>query len=224
MKDFQRGWKTFSGQGSTRQYNGKQRKWLPEPAFRPHKKSWLVEHNNWVFLLPTVVFFVWYQVYPIVRVVWISFTDYKYLTNDPANWVGFDNYIEAGDPLMWDSLGQAAYFTAMFLPGTIIIPCYLQFLLMGFRISALLHLPGDSADSSGNSKYACICTLEVDVQLPDWTNQPLFGRSDRLVHLPQRPTVARWNWSDTTFCRDHGGLVGIGLPRRLFPSRTSSHP
>ena len=88
----------------------------------PTPKSWLVEHNNWVFLLPTVLFFVWYQVYPIVRVVWISFTDYKYLTNDPANWVGFDNYVEAlSDPLMWDSLGRAAYFTAMFLPGTIII-------------------------------------------------------------------------------------------------------
>ena len=98
------------------------------------RKSWLVEHNNWVFLLPTVLFFLWYQVYPIARVVWISFTDYKYLTNDPANWVGFDNYVEAlSDPLMWDSLGRAAYFTSMFLPGTIIVPLLLAVLIHGVQ-------------------------------------------------------------------------------------------
>ncbi|MEC7219482.1 MAG: sugar ABC transporter permease, partial [SAR324 cluster bacterium] len=100
----------------------------------PIQKSWFIEHNNWVFLLPTVLFFVWYQVYPIVRVVWISFTDYKYLTNDPANWVGFDNYVEAlSDPLMWAGLGRAAYFTAMFLPGTIIIPLLLAVLIHGVQ-------------------------------------------------------------------------------------------
>ena len=51
--------------------------------------------RTWVFLLPAVVFFVGYQAYPIVRVLWISFTDYQYLTNEPANWVGFDNYVAA---------------------------------------------------------------------------------------------------------------------------------
>ena len=40
--------------------------------------------SPWLFLLPALVFFVGYQVYPIVRVVWISFTDYQFLTNEPA--------------------------------------------------------------------------------------------------------------------------------------------
>jgi multiple sugar transport system permease protein len=43
--------------------------------------------NTWVFLLPALLFFAGYQLFPIVRVVWISFTDFKYLTNDPPNWV-----------------------------------------------------------------------------------------------------------------------------------------
>ena len=51
--------------------------------------------NTWVFLLPALLFFAGYQLFPIVRVVWISFTDFKYLTNDPPNWIGFANYIEA---------------------------------------------------------------------------------------------------------------------------------
>ena len=49
----------------------------------------------WLFLLPAVAFFVGYQVWPIIRVLWMSFTDYQFLTNEPANWVWFDNYIQA---------------------------------------------------------------------------------------------------------------------------------
>src|SRR5215831_17880314 len=49
----------------------------------------------WMFLLPAVVFFVGYQVWPIVRVLWMSFTDYEFLTNQPGNWVWFDNYVQA---------------------------------------------------------------------------------------------------------------------------------
>jgi ABC-type sugar transport system permease subunit len=84
----------------------------------------------WIFLLPAVVFFVGYQVYPIFRVVWISFTDYQFLSNEPANWLWFDNYKQAlRDPLMWAGLGRAALFTIMFLPGTIILPLLLAILV-----------------------------------------------------------------------------------------------
>ena len=36
--------------------------------------------SPWLFLLPALVFFVGYQVYPIFRVLWISFTDYQFLS------------------------------------------------------------------------------------------------------------------------------------------------
>ena len=86
--------------------------------------------SPWWFLLPTLVFFVWYQAYPIVRVLWISFTDYQYLSSEPANFVGFDNYLMAiKDPLMWASLWRATLFTIMFLPGTIILPLLLAILV-----------------------------------------------------------------------------------------------
>src|SRR5689334_11054956 len=86
--------------------------------------------SPWWFLLPTLVFFVWYQAYPIVRVLWLSFTDYQHLSHDPANFVGFDNYVAAlSDPLMWASLWRATLFTIMFLPGTIILPLLLAILV-----------------------------------------------------------------------------------------------
>jgi multiple sugar transport system permease protein len=86
--------------------------------------------SPWWFLLPALAFFIGYQAYPIIRVLWISFTDYQYLSSDPANFVGFDNYIAAfKDPLMWSSLWRATLFTIMFLPGTIILPLLLAILV-----------------------------------------------------------------------------------------------
>ena len=86
--------------------------------------------TEWLFLLPALVFFVGYQVWPIVRVLWLSFTNFQLLSDKPAQWVGFDNYVQAlHDPLMWASLGRAALFTIMFLPGTIILPLLLAILV-----------------------------------------------------------------------------------------------
>lgn len=84
----------------------------------------------WLFLLPAILFFIGYQLYPIIRVIWISFTDFKFLSNEPASWVGWSNYAEAlNDPLMWSSLWRAGQFTLMFLPGTIIFPLLLAVLV-----------------------------------------------------------------------------------------------
>jgi multiple sugar transport system permease protein len=86
--------------------------------------------GGWLFLAPAVAFFVGYQVWPIFRVLWMSFTDYQVLSDKPTHWVWFANYVQAfNDPLMWASLGRAALFTIMFLPGTIILPLLLAMLV-----------------------------------------------------------------------------------------------
>ena len=86
--------------------------------------------SGWWFLVPALLFFVGYQVYPIIRVIWISFTNFEFLSSEPAKWVGLDNYAEAlSDPLMWASLWRATEFTLMFLPGTIILPLLLAVLV-----------------------------------------------------------------------------------------------
>lgn len=86
--------------------------------------------GHWLYLVPALVFFIGYQVYPIIRVFIISFTNYYYLRREPIQWVGFQNYINAlNDPIMYDGLLRAATFTAMFLPSTIFIPLFLAILL-----------------------------------------------------------------------------------------------
>ncbi len=86
--------------------------------------------GHWLFLAPALAFFIGYQVWPIFRVLWISFTNFEYLSDKPAQFVGVANYIQAlNDPLLWASLGRAALFTIMFLPGTIILPLLLAVLV-----------------------------------------------------------------------------------------------
>jgi multiple sugar transport system permease protein len=86
--------------------------------------------TEWLFLAPAVVFFIGYQVWPIGRVLWLSFTNFQFLSDKPAQWIGLDNYAQAlKDPLMWASLWRAALFTMMFLPGTIILPLLLAILV-----------------------------------------------------------------------------------------------
>jgi multiple sugar transport system permease protein len=98
----------------------------PGRRFLQRLRPW----TYWVFMLPAGVFFVGYMVYPILRVLYLSFTDYRYLTNDPPRWIGLANYTQAfNDPLVLQGLWRATQFTLMFLPGTIIIPLVLAILV-----------------------------------------------------------------------------------------------
>ena len=86
--------------------------------------------GEWLFLAPALVFFFGYQVWPIARVLWLSFTDFQFLSDKPARWIWLDNYAQAlRDPLMWAGLERAAMFTLMFLPGTIVLPLLLAILI-----------------------------------------------------------------------------------------------
>ena len=90
----------------------------------------LHQAGNWIFLLPTLIFFIGWQVYPILRVLWMSFTDYHFLRREPAQWVGLLNYANAlADPLLLTGLLRAATFTALFLPGMIFVPMLLAILV-----------------------------------------------------------------------------------------------
>jgi multiple sugar transport system permease protein len=91
-------------------------------------RSWLADAmSSWPFLIPAILFFVGWQVYPILRVIWLSFTDYHFLrVGQDVNFVGLRNYQDVlTDRLFWKGMLRAAIFTALFLPGMIFIPMVL---------------------------------------------------------------------------------------------------
>lgn len=102
----------------------------PLAHMRSRKRLWR-DNINWFFVVPALVFFIGYSVYPILQVLVISFTDYRYLnTTEPTNFIGLKNYIDAlQDPLFQQGIGRALYFTALFLPGVIFIPLFVAILV-----------------------------------------------------------------------------------------------
>lgn len=87
--------------------------------------------GNWMFLLPALLFFLVWQIWPIIQVAWISLTDFRYVDmNSPVNslglptsYIGLQNFRQVlRDPLMWEGLKRAGIFTLLFVPGMILIP------------------------------------------------------------------------------------------------------
>lgn len=95
------------------------------------RRRLLRENINWLFVIPALLFFIGYSVYPIIHVLIISFTDYRYLNvTDPLHFVGLQNYIDAlQDPKFQQGILRALYFTALFLPGVIFIPLFVAILV-----------------------------------------------------------------------------------------------
>lgn len=86
--------------------------------------------DNWIYLLPAAFFFFLYMAYPIIRSMWMSFTNFQYLSNEPAVFVGLKNYIDVlKDPVFLTGLRRSAVFTAWFLPGVIFIPLFVAILV-----------------------------------------------------------------------------------------------
>jgi ABC-type sugar transport system permease subunit len=111
----------------------------PPATLRRGRLAALRFGKTWPFLIPALAFFVGWQLLPVVRVFWLSFTDYHYLrTDEPVHWVWFHNYVEAfSDPLVREGLLRAAIFTAVFLPGMIFLPLLLAILVDRVRHAKL---------------------------------------------------------------------------------------
>lgn len=96
----------------------------PRASKRERRFFWL----GLLFLSPWLIGFLVFNVYPICAAVYYSFTDYSIFT--PPEWVGLKNYIDLfQDKLVWKSLLNTAYITAIGLPATLVISLVLALFL-----------------------------------------------------------------------------------------------
>lgn len=99
-------------------------------AEQARRRRHMRDYLNWLFLVPATFFFVGWQIYPIMRVFVLSFTDFKYLSPEPPSFVGLLNYQNAIlDPLFHQGLIRAVGFTVLFVPLTILLPLLLAVLI-----------------------------------------------------------------------------------------------
>jgi multiple sugar transport system permease protein len=191
--------------------------------------------RTWPYLLPALFFFVGWQLWPILRALWISFTSFSFLLDDSpesAKWIWFQNYVEAvKDPLVRQGLWRAAIFTAIFLPGMVFLPMVTAVLVdrvsnrkvaATYRLILLIPamIPGPLifilwvwmySNGIGPVNYMLVNVLH----LYDVTNQPTWLGSTNLTFGSL--AVMEWWWGlgfHTMFY-----LAGLAtIPKELYES------
>ncbi|UBU17112.1 carbohydrate ABC transporter permease [Nonomuraea gerenzanensis] len=108
-----------------------------KPAFKHSAEGGQGRHAV-LFLLPALIGFAAFYLYPSVRGVWLSVTDWN-LLSEPA-FVGLDNYAElATDPLFWKALLLTAYNTVLNLVGQLTLALLLAALMHRLTKSVVLR-------------------------------------------------------------------------------------
>ena len=91
------------------------------------KNSKLTAYNNWgyAFVAPFVIVFLIFSVYPVLRTLYLSFTDLKVMGD--AHFIGLDNYIRVvTDKFFWKALWNTVRIWTL----NIVLQLGLAFLLM----------------------------------------------------------------------------------------------
>ena len=74
-----------------------------------HRKDWRLA---WLLIMPAMIGFVVFAVYPLLRGVYLSFTTFHVLS--PAQWTGLANYRELiHDSTFWSSVEVTLYFVGL---------------------------------------------------------------------------------------------------------------
>ncbi|QWB95421.1 sugar ABC transporter permease [Mycoplasmatota bacterium] len=86
----------------------------------------------WIFTMPAIIGFLVFIVYPVVRSLYLSFTDMTLLAPDEATFVGLKNYksfFSGMDPLFWLSLKNTLLFAVINVTLTIVFALFSALLL-----------------------------------------------------------------------------------------------
>ncbi|MEU5820199.1 sugar ABC transporter permease [Streptomyces sp. NPDC047803] len=142
-----------------------------KPAAPGRRRS--LTRGGGLFVLPFLVVFALFLVWPVVQGLWMSLTDAS-LSLRGTEFVGFANYAEAfGDPDVWSSLGNTAFFT--------LISC-VPLVLVALGMALLVH-SGLAGQWVWRLAYFAPYLLPVTVVTLIWTwlYQPDIGLGNQLL-------------------------------------------
>jgi multiple sugar transport system permease protein len=100
-----------------------------------------------LFIIPTILFLIVFNIFPLIYSLGYSFTDFRASTNAPATFVGLQNYRELlNDPFIWANFAITAKYVIVSVTGQVVVGFGTAMLLnreipfKGF-ITTLLLLP-----------------------------------------------------------------------------------
>lgn len=118
-----------------------------EPDTRAAARGWSDIAIRNVFIIPTIVFLIVFNIFPLLYSLAFSFTEYRVSLNQPAEFVGLQNYRDLlSDPSIWENFTITAQYVIISVGGQMIVGFGLALLLnrsfpfKGF-VTTLLLLP-----------------------------------------------------------------------------------
>jgi multiple sugar transport system permease protein len=84
-----------------------------------------------LFIIPTILFLIVFNIFPLLYSLYYSFTDFRASTNAEANFVGLQNYRDLlNDPFIWSNFSITAKYVIVSVTGQV---------LVGFGVALLLN-------------------------------------------------------------------------------------
>lgn len=84
-----------------------------------------------LFIIPTIVFLIVFNIFPLLYSLGYSFTDFRASSSAPANFVGLKNYRDLlSDPFIWNNFTITAKYVIVSVAGQVIV---------GFGVALLLN-------------------------------------------------------------------------------------
>ena len=84
-----------------------------------------------LFIIPTILFLIVFNIFPLIYSLGYSFTDFRASTNAPANFVGLQNYRTLlNDPFIWSNFAITAKYVIVSVVGQVVV---------GFGVALLLN-------------------------------------------------------------------------------------
>jgi len=75
-----------------------------------------------LFIIPTILFLIVFNIFPLIYSLGYSFTDFRASTNAPATFVGLRNYRELlNDPFIWGNFAITAKYVIVSVTGQVVV-------------------------------------------------------------------------------------------------------
>ncbi len=101
------------------------------PSSRAAARGWSDLTIRNAFIIPTLLFLIVFNVFPLIYSLGYSFTDFRASVNEPVNFVGLANYRELlNDPRIWNNFWVTAKYVMVSVTGQMVI---------GFGLALLLN-------------------------------------------------------------------------------------
>ena len=101
------------------------------PTSRGAARGWSDLTIRNAFIIPTLMFLIIFNVFPLIYSLYYSFTDFRASVNDPVNFVGLANYRELlTDPRIWNNFWVTAKYVIVSVSGQMVV---------GFGLALLLN-------------------------------------------------------------------------------------